>query len=287
MYTAKLRNQYGEILELTHNPDYTVTEITGLNPVSAAINTAALATTDGTIFNSSRKNERNIVITVVIEREVEKNRLALYRIAPPKYPVRFFFKNGMRDVFIDGYVETHEINQFENKQAAQISILCPQPFFKSVGDNVIEFSSIEPSFEFEFWTEDQSNGGEGKEFSEIIQNNAQDIVNNGDAESGLTLELHAIGTVKNPVIYNRDTREKFALNITMKESDTITINTNPGEKSVTRLRDGKTSNIINYIDMKNDWFVLRYGNNSFTYEAAEGYEFLQLKILIVDKFEGV
>lgn len=287
MYTAKLRNQYGVMLELTHNSNYTITEITGLNPVSAAINTAALATTDGTMFNSSRKNERNIVITVVIESDVEKNRLALYRIAPPKYPVRFYFKNGMRDVFIDGYVETHEINQFKNRQVAQISIICPQPFFKSIEDNLIEFSSVEPLFEFEFWTEDESNSGEGIPFSEIITENEQTIVNNGDVESGLILELHALGTVENPVIYNRETRETFALNFTMQEADTITINTNPGEKSVTLMRDGIITNIINYIDIRNDWFVLKYGDNIFTYDATGGYEFLQMKILIIDKFEGV
>lgn len=282
MYTVKLKNRYDEIIELTHNQNYTISGITGLNPVNATINTSNLSAMDGRIFNGSRKEQRNIVLTVFIDGDIEENRLRLYKYAPPKHPITFYFKNESRDVFIEGYVESHEIDLFENRQAAQISIICPQPAFKSIEDSSIEFSSIEAAFEFEFAIE-----SEGIEFSSIIQNNEQLILNSGDIETGMIIELSAIGTVKNPVIYNRETRESFALNITMQESDLITINTNSGEKSVKLLRNGVETNIINYANLQNDWFILRYGDNIFTYNADEGYEFLQLKIIVVNKFEGV
>lgn len=283
MFTAKIENQYGELLELTHNANYTVTDIQGLGPVTAVINTAVLATSDGSRFNSSRKGTRNIVITAVIEGEIERNRLALYRYAPPKYPVRFYFKNANRDVFIDGYVESHECSPFESRQLAQISIICPQPFFKSVSDESIEFSSVVPLFQFAFST----NEGEPAAFSEILQNNEQNIYTGGDVETGVIIELKATGTVVNPTIYNRGTGEKFALRMTLQESDVVTINTNTGEKSVTLLRDGVETNILNYASLTNDWFTLRYGDNAFTYEAESGYDFMQLKMIVADKFEGV
>lgn len=282
MYTVKLKNRYDEIIELTHNANYTVQSITGLNPVKAAINTAALATMDGAMFNSSRKEPRNIVLMVVIEGDIEKNRLNLYKYAPPKYPITFYYKNESRDVFIEGYVESHEIDLFENRQVAQISIICPQPAFKSINQSNIEFASIEALFEFEFAIDSA-----GIEFSALSQNNTQTILNEGDMETGIIIELTASGTVENPVIYNKDTRESFALNITMLAGDLIRINTNAGEKSVTLLRDGVETNIINYTNLQNDWFVLKYGDNIFTYESSSGYEYLQLKIIIANKFEGV
>lgn len=283
MFTAKIQNKYGELLELTHNPDYTVVSINGLAPAAATINTAVMTTADGEFFNSSRVGMRNIVVLVKINGDIERNRLALYRYASPKSPIRFYFKNGSRNVYIDGYVETHEVNLFENGQAAQISIICPQPFFKSIKDASIEFSSVLSNFKFAFGT----NFNAPVPFSSVTSAAEKNIVNDGDAETGVIIELHAAGVVENPVIYDKDTREKFALTFTMEGGDVIRINTNTGEKSVILIRDGKESNIINYSDMNNDWFKLRYGDNKFTYDCEAGYEFLNVKMIFSNKFEGV
>ena len=45
MYTFKAENEYGDILELTHSPDYTVTGIEGLDPPKAAVNTSLFVIT--------------------------------------------------------------------------------------------------------------------------------------------------------------------------------------------------------------------------------------------------
>lgn len=283
MFTAKIQNKYGELLELTHNPCYIVTQITGISPAAAVINTAVMATSDGEFFNSSRVGTRNIVITVVIDGDIERNRMALYRYASPKSSIRFFFKNGSRNVYIDGYVESHEINLFDNRQAAQISIICPQPYFKAVKDTNIEFSSIVSQFKFAFGT----NINSPKPFSSLSSSFEKNIINEGDAETGVTIELHASGVVEKPTIYSKDTREKFTLNFKMKKSDVIRINTNSGEKSVILIRDGKEQNIINYVDMNNDWFKLRYGDNIFTYTCETGYDYLSVKMIFSNKFDGV
>lgn len=283
MFNASIQNVYGETLGLTHNPAYTIKSITGLSPVKAAINTSVMATSDGALFNSSRKGERNIVITITINGDVETNRLKLYQYAPTKYPVRFFYKNALRDVFIDGYVESNEVNLFENGQSAQISIICPQPFFKSVKEVATEFSSIEPLFEFSFFT----NYEEPIEMSSLVLNNQESVYNEGEVETGVIIEILATSDVVNPVIYNRGTSEKFQINFEMKESDIIRINTNTGEKAVTLIRDGKETNIINAISIDNDWFVLRSGENIFTYAAKSGFDGMRLKITVSNKFEGV
>ncbi len=284
MYKAKLENQYGEVIELTHNKDYTVTSITGLNPSSATVNSSALATMDGAVYNNSRKNSRNIVITVLLQRDIEANRLNLYRYAQPKYPVRFYFENERRNVYIDGYVETHECDLFGNRQAAQISIICPQPFFREITENRIIASSVDPMFEFAFYTEIDV----PKEFSRIVKDKEIILENKGDTETGVFIEMHATGDVSDPVIYNRSTGEFFALKISMYKGDSVFVNTNPGEKSVMGQNiSGKMDNLINYMDLNSKWFALRQGNNVFTYEVSSGYEFLHFDITVNDKYEGV
>ena len=118
MYTLTVENERGDQLELTHSNNYTVTNVEGLNPPKATINTAVVASFDGSWFSSSRMAERNLVLTIVIENEIERNRLKLYQYFKPKKPCKLYYKNASRDVSIAGYVETLEVSLFDNRQMA-------------------------------------------------------------------------------------------------------------------------------------------------------------------------
>lgn len=282
MFTLKAENMYSEVLELTHNPQYSVLKIDGLDPPNATINTSTISTADGTKFNSSRVNERNLVITVALNGDVSRGRIELYKHFKMKHPVKIYFKNSMRNVYIEGYTEDLNCDPFEQGVQAQISILCPQPYFRSINELVKEFSSTEPLFEFPFAIEKP-----GIEFSRMTILAKENIINQGDAETGVVIELFAQGTVINPVIYNLTTRETLKLKVTMQTADLIRINTISGEKSVVLQRDGVNSNVVNALDKTSHWIHVQSGDNVFAYECESGLEFLQLKILHTDKFEGV
>ena len=129
MFEFSVQNDKGEALELTDNPNYNVVKITGLTPAGCTINTAAATGMDGEELNSIRINKRNITITIIPEYPIEENRNALYRYFPEKKKIRLFYENGTRSVYIDGYVESMEIDLFVMRETFQISILCPNPFF--------------------------------------------------------------------------------------------------------------------------------------------------------------
>ena len=112
MYTLIAENKYGEQLEITNNPRYVITDIDGLYPPEGVINTTQVANMDGSVFNSSHINDRVITITMAINGPAEANRLLLYRYFKTKYPVRFYYKNGVRDVYIDGYVSKFSVEYF-------------------------------------------------------------------------------------------------------------------------------------------------------------------------------
>lgn len=62
-------------------------------------------------------------------------------------------------------------------------------------------------------------------FSYIALGEQKTIINGGDVETGVVIRLNALGTVKNPKIYNVDTIDRMILNVTMQAGDEITINT--------------------------------------------------------------
>ena len=282
MYQCWIENEYGERLELTNNKNYTVYQIDGLNPPDATINTTHVTNFDGSKFNSSRINERNIVVYLTIERDCEVNRINLYRYIKTKRYVKFYYKNSTRDVYIEGYVESMSIAIFEMKQNVQISILCPQPFFKAVNNDTLDFSSLTSMFVFPFAYEEA-----GAPFSAIEAITAKSIPNYGDIENGIIIQIRAIGTALNPQIYNLDKNEYFKIDVDVAAGDLITINTNRSQKSVTLLHDGTTTNIINNVQLGSSWFQLLVGDNGFSYGADEHPENLMCSFTHTDEFEGV
>lgn len=282
MYVLKSENHRGELLNLTNNPNYTVFNITGLNPPQANISGSANSTSDGMSINNVRVESRNIVIYIAIEGNAEVNRLNLYRYFPVKKTVKLYFENGSRNVSIEGVVELIECNQFTNKQVAQISIICPKPYFKSVDELIANFNEVSSYFTFPFSITEA-----GMEFSVITTNIRKSIVNTGDVDTGIVIKLFAIGEVVNPVIYDVFNKTHFKLNFTMQASDTLVINTNTGEKSVELIRDGVSTNAMGYMQPDSTWFILGAGDNVFTYDADGGNSNLQLAFTTSVLYGGV
>ena len=65
IFTLKIKNYKNEIYELTHDYEhYYVMSVSGLTPPVTTINTTVSGIHDGSYYNSSRVQQRNIVITV-------------------------------------------------------------------------------------------------------------------------------------------------------------------------------------------------------------------------------
>lgn len=151
MYTLRVINSYGADVTLTGDENnYQITNITGLEPPQAQVNISKLAGYDGGIFNSAQLNVRNLVITIRINGDVEANRIALYQLFPCGEQVTVRYKNSRINAYINGYINNISCPIFSNGEIMQISIQCPDTFFKSVSDftkttaansNYIEFDT--------------------------------------------------------------------------------------------------------------------------------------------------
>lgn len=293
LFNLKVENTRGQIFTLTNKEqDYQVTNIDGLNPPNAVINSNAVAGMDGSRFASSRLGERNIVLTIKINGDVEKNRLYLYQYFRTKQYCKIYFENGSRNVYAEGYVETIECPQFENGETMQISIICHDPFLKSVEEIIYDISQVIAAFEFPFafganGVVEETTTDDAIEFSTIEKNQYVNVINTGDDVSGFIIEALALGNVTNPAFYCVDTNEKMELNCSLVAGDILIINTNKGSKSIHVNHNGVDSNYLRYLQKDSSWLKLQLGDNQFTFDADTGADLLQVVFRYRTRYEGV
>ena len=303
IHSITVTNYLGDsiILELARpeQSGFIVKSVDGLGPAKGNVNTVEVSTNDGGVFNSARLNIRNPVLDLVFletaTETIEDIRHKSYKYFPVKKKVKLLIKTDNRVSEIDGYVEHNEPAIFSNQEGCQISIICPYPYFYSAGEsNITVFSGIEPLFEIPF--ENESLVTDLLEMGEI-QNSAEQVITyNGDAEIGVTIIIYAIGEASNVTIYNAGTREVMRIDTDklaaltgegIVAGDEITIKTTKGDKSITLLRGGVTTNILNCLDKNADWFQLVKGDNVFVYTAETGNSNLQFRIENRVIYEGV
>ena len=245
---------------------FIIKSVTGLGPGKANINTTEIATNDGSLFNSSRMPSRNIVISLAYmwKDSIEDVRQLSYKYFPIKKKLTMLIETDNRQAEIEGYVESNDPAIFSKDEGSDISIVCPNPFFYSAGKDGINttiFYGVEALFEFPFSNE-----------------SLQDpLLEMGEIYNTGTREVMRIDT---------DKLEKFT-GSGIIAGDEIIICTVKGNKSITLLRNGKTTNILNCLDKNADWFQLAKGDNIFAYTAEYGSTNLQFKIENRIVYEGV
>ena len=289
IYSFAVTNYLGDRIKLElgkpENSGFLIKSVTGLGPVKANVNTTEVATNDGSMFNSARLSQRNIVfqlvfVDTVYGETIEDVRQKSYKYFPLKKDVELVIETDNRYVRTKGYVESNEPDIFSSQEGTQISIICPDPYFYSAGEdgnNVTDFYSIDPFFEFPFSNESLTEPL--LVFGEIQIKTEGVVTYHGDSEIGVMIYIHAIGPATNINIYNTETREVMTINTSKIEmltgkgivaSDDIVINTAKGEKSITLVREGVSHNILNCLDKNTDWFTLAKGDNIFAFTAESG-----------------
>ncbi len=281
---------------------FLVKSVSGLGPSKANIITTEVSTNDGSLFNSARLNQRNIVfefifVETVNQENIEDVRQKSYKYFPLKKNLDLLIETDNRIVKTTGYVESNEPNIFSSQEGSQISIICPDPYFYSAGpdgNNTTVFYGVESVFEFPFSNESLTDPL--IVFGNIQLKTENVITYKGDTEIGVTIHIHAIGEVENITIYNTGTREIMRIDTTKLENltgsgivagDDIIIKTQKGDKSITLIREGKTTNILNCLDKETDWFTLAKGDNIFAFTAESGTTNLQFWIENKVIYEGV
>ena len=275
-----------------------IKSIDGLGPAKANINTARLATTDGSYFNSSLLESRNIVIKMLFDftslTSVEEARLNTYKYLPIKRNVELLIETDNRKVKTVGYVESNEPDIFSSDESNQISIICPDPYLYDIKDGSVAFEGLTELFEFEFenssLTENVLQTGE---LSGVIEKN---VFYEGDADVGITAKLVCSGPVDDIVLTNSTTSESLTIYADriaaftgepLKSGDTINLSTVRGDKRIHLRRNGARANILNCIGPDDDWIHLQKGDNLLRINSPNGIENVKFSFTYKIAYEGV
>lgn len=275
----KIANERGQVLNLSTDPRY-LPILTGTGPVAATINRTKMATADGSQYNSGTVGERNLLLTIYLRRDVARARLNLYRYIVTKRPVRVYYQNDGLDVYIDGYVETAEVNPWTQEENMAVSILCPMPYWQDVAESYADASHVEALLEFPF-----SIGSSGVELSTRDETRATLVDNGGHVPTGVTIELAATERSLQPRIYNLTTGAYMGFYVDMLAGDRLVVCTEDGKKSITHIRDGVETDYFNTIMEDSDWLALEVGENEITYTVDEGN--MTLAVRYTNKYQGV
>ena len=193
------------------------------------------------MFNSSKLQTRNIVITLKINHPVESNRIFLNSFFPTKEMVILRFRTVTKEVFIVGYVQNAPIDFFGKNEIAQISILCPSPFFKDATS---------------------------KDYS--IGTTATQIYSFSEIETGFLIHADFSGSVSDFTIENTVTNDFFTISGTIQSGDALDISTINGNKYARLTRSGAVSNWYGKIQFGSKFLKLQPGDNYFKYAADGG-----------------
>ena len=215
-------------LNITGNSKFQLVSVTGLNPPVADIAYSQLSTSDGGVFNMARGQARNIVLTIQPMGGVEAKRLELYEFLAPKSAITLEIKTDNRHVTIDGYVESMEIDYNANPQLVQVSIICPNPYFKAKTKTTVSIPGT--------------------------------VTNPSEAAQGAEFTLTLTGSGTSIVLTNTTTGEALTVTDTFSSGQVIKIDTRTGQKMVKR----NGNNIMSFVDLSSEWITLQPGNNAIT-----------------------
>lgn len=243
---VEARNTRGGLLSMQlddASSGLVVKEIMGLDPVNATISKSDFAQQDGTQFNAARREDRNVVIKLdlkpdMIDATVADIRRELYAFFMPKAPVELRFYDDDLVVSASGRVESFEAPLFTRDPVANLSVVCFDPDF-------IDLTPVEIS------------GNTVSDTTETL------LTYDGTTDTGFQLVL-AVNRVETDFsIYLRSpdgTVRQMDFTVNLASGDTLTVNTQTGQKSVKLIHSSVESSVL-YALAGSTWLTLSQGDN--------------------------
>ena len=251
---------------------YSVQDIDGLDPVKATIVSSTFGQMDGEQYQSSRREKRNIIITLGYEPDyvsgtMQDLRKKLYSFFMPKSKVLLrFSQTGEPVVQIYGRVESFDSAKFSREPTAVISIICFDPDFYDPDPVVIAGNTTASTVE-------------------------TTLVYPGSVDSGILFKLFVNrNDLTEFTIYHRPPDDslrslEFTTATPLQSGDVMSISTIPGNKFVTLTRGGVDTSFLFGVSPQSYWISLFSGSNKIRiYAEGAGIPY---QIEYTTKFGGL
>ena len=279
-------NERGQQIEFSVYSPFFINNIDGISGLKNIIYQNKGMGQDGSTYMGSTLGNRNIVIQGAITENKEQNRIKLLSIINPKLKAKLIYTDGNIKKYVECVVETAPTITKENKPKFQMSLICPNPYWRDTAENKKQIVLWKGDFHFPLIIPQDKGIIIGHREPSLIVN----IENNGQVKTGMIIEFFARGTLKNPSLFNVNTREFIKVNKEMVAGEKIIINTNFGKKKILQELNGVTTDILNYLDIigGGDTFLqLDVGDNLFRYNADKNLDNLEVSIYYNNNYLGV
>lgn len=262
--------------------------VDGVYSIKNKVSTVENTMIDGSTYQGSVAEMRNIVLTLRDKNSHKFNRELLYRCFKIDSKGQLKYKEDDSVKVIDYYVESISITGDYESRSATVSLLCPDPFFYDENDINVYLAEWNPAFKFihEFKATKEEIG-----YRSLVK--IQNIINETATDNiGITIQITAKGTVKNPRIIHAESNRIIKVGyeskpLLMSAGDILTISTVTGNKHVYLLSEGVRTEINHYLTEDSEYFQLQRGNNHIGYDADGGLDNISIKITYRLKYSGV
>lgn len=263
----------GDVLNLTRNDFFTVTNIDSQTMAAAQVSSAVVGGFDGDQVNNVRVTPRSIVIDLRLKDNIEDAKREILRVVKIKQRGTLKWTQNKRTVVINGIVESIDMPRWKNGVTMQITLHCSVPYWEDVDFVITEISE---AISLHYFTETVNDmlyfPIDGIPFGEYDLSRSKHFYNNGDVDVGMEIEITAYDTVTNPIIYASD-GEFFGVGygtgnkrVVMSAGDKIVIKTGRNAKSV--VLNG-TTNILSKVKPLSTWLQMKAGDNTFSVNSDD------------------
>ncbi|EJO5347038.1 phage tail family protein [Clostridium botulinum] len=279
-------NEKGQQIEFSIWSPFFLENIDGISGLKNIIYSNKGMGQDGSTYTGSTLDDRNIVIQGAIIDGKEINREKLLSIINPKLKSKLIYTDGSIEKYVECKVETAPVITKDNKPKFQISLLSPNPYWKDYINTKVNIALWKGDFHFPLVIPINKGITMGHREPSLIVN----VNNTGQVKTGMIIEFFARGTLKNPSLFNVNTREFIKINKGMVNGEKFIINTNYSKKKILQELNGGTTDILNYLDILGggDTFLqLDVGDNLFRYNADSNLDNLEVNIYFSPQYLGV
>lgn len=307
-------NDRGDSISINYSAPYFFDELQGIDGLDTVITKSNGVSQDGINIENVILKERPLFLSGSIrglsKDEIEQYRMNLLRIFTPKVEGTLFYEYGSIKMKIRCQVEVGPVFKKTNVwriQEFKIDLVCPDPYWQDLEQDSIDLVTWIENLEFteegfsteqapNYWlgTEEGSFGfeefmsefglGQAKTFGYRELRQIIEIDNKGDADTPIKVIFRADGDVVNPFIQNIESYDKIQIKGTLRAGDELIITTGYGDKNV-YLNGVKAQQYYNFLE--SIWLQLSPGVNLIKYDAQEGINNLECRILYTSKFLGV
>lgn len=276
-------------LEIAKDTSYKIFDIEGIETSAFELNIVNNAHLDGSLVVSKRIQNKPISITADYKgenKEIEREKL-----------ISFFNPKNISTLIVEyGHIKRaieYEVENFKSKitnvnddLSFTVDLICPNPYWTDIELNKKQVALWKGDFHFPLMIPQNKGIIMGHREPSLIVN----VNNAGQVKTGMIIEFFARGTLKNPSLFNVNTREFIKINKGMVAGEKFIINTNVGKKKILQELNGTTTDVLNYLDIigGGDTFLqLDVGDNLFRYNADENLDNLEVSIYYNNNYLGV